>query len=220
MLRKLQGRVVCLAPAGEHGAADSLGQAFADAGLVSPAEQQASEALAQEEATQAVADSGSESQAQEPEADVVSEASSSSDKSVKDLEAELTSANAKLLEMSGQVSLLTSMNATLNKEKADMQSAVDKASAEASASAEAAESLKPLAKRQVLVLARGLGEGVDRDALDKMSAAELASKGASMLERFNKAVPDRQVSQIPEDQTQSTETATAPNAHEAGLGNL
>lgn len=222
MLRKLQGRVVCLAPAGEHGAADSLGTAFANAGLVTTAEQKASEALAEEESAQASA--GSEkpteptnSAAQEPESD----GSTNTADSQTDLKAELDLANAKLLEMGGQISLLTSMNATLNKEKADMQSALDKASAQATASEEAAASLSPLAKRQILVLAKSLNEGVDREALDSMSATEIASKGASLLARFNKALPDHQVSQTPADQTNNpTKTDSVPNAHEAGLGNL
>lgn len=226
MLRKLQGRVVCLAPAGEHGAADGLGNAFAEAGLVTPEEQQASEALAAEEADQDTPDAES---VEDPKAEETpaegAEASGEvtpeeGQESLQDLQAKVTEANAKISELNGQVAILTGMNATLNKEKAELQASLDKATGEAQANAEAADSLKPLAKRQIQTIALTLNERVSEEELQDMSAVDLASKGATMLDRMKGALPSGQQSATAEDESQTTEKASVTTAHDAGLGNL
>lgn len=227
MLRKLQGRVVCLAPAGEHGSADGLGNAFAEAGLVTPGEQQASEALAAEETDQDTSDSES---AQDPKAegtsadvsDVSVEAAPKVEGqgSLQDLQAKVTEANAKVSELNGQVAILTGMNSTLNQEKAELQASLDKVTGEAQANSAAADSLKPLAKRQIKIVARNLNEHVSDEELQGMSAVDLASKGATMLDRLHKSIPNKQISASAEDESQPTEKASVTTAHDAGLGNL
>lgn len=226
MLRKLQGRVVCLAPAGEHGAADGLGNAFAEAGLVTPEEQQASEALAAEEADQDTPDAESveDPKAEEtPAADAEASgevAPEEGQESLQDLQAKVTEANAKISELNGQVAILTGMNAALNKEKAELQASLDKVTGEAQANVEAADSLKPLAKRQIKTIALTLNERVSDEELQDMSAVDLASKGATMLDRMKGALPSGQQSATAEDESQTTEKASVTTAHDAGLGNL
>ena len=233
MLRKLQGRVVCLAPAGEHGAADGLGNAFAEAGLVTPEEQQASEALAAEEADQDTPDAesvedpkaeetpaeGAEASGEVTPEDVKPQVDEGQE-SLQDLQAKVTEANAKISELNGQVAILTGMNATLNKEKAELQASLDKVTGEAQANAEAADSLKPLAKRPIQTLALTLNERVSEEELPDMSAVDLASKGATMLDRMKGALPSGQQSATAEDESQTTEKASVTTAHDAGLGNL
>jgi len=214
MLRKRHGRVVCLAPASEHGSVDGLAQAMQENLNISPAELEAAASLEED---------GAEEEGPEPvqTPDEPEESPADLDASAgQDLQAKLDAALEENKALTAQVSLLERLNSTLNSDKSGMQAKLDVQASELESAAQACEALKPGAVRAVKVLSRVLGEPV-ADDLSSKSAAEIGSICASLISKNEKVMPNRQVSnEMPTGTGAEPEQVVVPTASESGLSNF